>query len=231
MLSRNEAHAALRRLFRRRPVVDLDGIFRVLGTNCRTSVFRRLRELGYQTSFSHSGRYYTLTEIPRFDANGLWFHQSIGFARARTLKATVADLIERSQAGHTFGELVRLTGVRVDSTLTTLVSEGTIRRRRVARRSVYVSQEEAAAARQMKERGAQSARSRADSLAAPLVVEVLLEVVRTSEVYVDPDVVATRLGARGVVVSAAQVLAVYESYGLEPGKKTATVRPQSSSGR
>jgi hypothetical protein len=54
------------------------------------TVFRRLREVGYRTSFTHRGQYYTLAERPEFDASGLWFHGDIGFSRSGTLKETTA---------------------------------------------------------------------------------------------------------------------------------------------
>jgi hypothetical protein len=36
------------------------------------TVFRKLKELGYRTSYSHRGRFYTLDRIARFDRQGLW---------------------------------------------------------------------------------------------------------------------------------------------------------------
>jgi len=36
------------------------------------TVFRKLKELGYLTSYSQGGRFYTLREIARFGADGLW---------------------------------------------------------------------------------------------------------------------------------------------------------------
>ncbi len=39
-----------------------------LGTQVDMTVFRKLTPLGYLTSYSHRGGYYTLKSIPRFDA-------------------------------------------------------------------------------------------------------------------------------------------------------------------
>ena len=42
--------------------------------DCRTlilTVFRKLRELDYCTSYSHRGRFYTLRELAEFDENGV----------------------------------------------------------------------------------------------------------------------------------------------------------------
>jgi len=69
------------------------------------SVFRRLREIGYLSSYTHTGSYYTLADIPEFDDFGLWRHQAIGFSRFGTLKATVARRAENADTGCTHAEL------------------------------------------------------------------------------------------------------------------------------
>src|SRR5207249_10033445 len=38
-----------------------------LGTSATMTVFRKLKALGYRTSYSHRGKYYTLSGILRFD--------------------------------------------------------------------------------------------------------------------------------------------------------------------
>ena len=42
------------------------------------TVFRKLKHLGYLASYTHRGRFYTLTEIARFDDHGLWSHEACG---------------------------------------------------------------------------------------------------------------------------------------------------------
>ena len=86
MLTLNDARHALSRLFRRRPVADLDALFAVLDTQSRMSAFRRLSAIGYHSSYSHNGRYYTLHDLPRFDLEGLWQYDGIGFSRHGSLK-------------------------------------------------------------------------------------------------------------------------------------------------
>lgn len=64
MLDKTSAARALRSLFRRTLVADIDELFRTLDTRSRMSVFRRLNEVGYRSSYTHSGRYYTLSGYP-----------------------------------------------------------------------------------------------------------------------------------------------------------------------
>src|SRR5512143_1277833 len=105
MIDREEVREHLDRLFRRRPVADLPVLQRVLGTESRTSIFRILSGIGYLTSYSHSVRFYTLHDIPRFDEDGLWSYRDVHFSKFRTLRATVLHLIDDSPAGRTYSEL------------------------------------------------------------------------------------------------------------------------------
>ncbi len=80
----------LRKLFREKLVVNMNCLFEVLETKSRMSVFRRLVELGYYSSCSHSGRYYTWKELPTFDENGLWSYRGILFSKEGTLRRTLS---------------------------------------------------------------------------------------------------------------------------------------------
>jgi len=99
MLDKTASTRVLKKLFNRFPVSDLDMLSRTLKTNSRMSIFRRLREIGYFSSYTHAGRYYTLAHIPQFDDYGLWIHQGIGFSRVGTLKATIVELVDRAPSG------------------------------------------------------------------------------------------------------------------------------------
>jgi len=64
-------------LIEKQKIATLQELKTALGTDVNVTVFRKLRELSYRTSYSHAGRYYTLNRIPRFDERGLWSHQSV----------------------------------------------------------------------------------------------------------------------------------------------------------
>lgn len=222
-----ESAEALRKLVRRSAVFDLETLFGLLDTRSRMTVFRRLRQLGYHSSYTHGGRYYTLRDIPRFDERGLWFHRDIGFSQAGTLKQTVAQQVEQAPDGRTHEELTRLLRVRVHNTLLDLLRQGRIGRERLRSVFLYVSADPARAAAQVAAR---------KELAAALVemlrvatdeevVEVLVEALRAAPEVPAPVLVAQRLVARGVLLESHHVEQVYEEHGLVPGKKTA--RPSS----
>ena len=212
----------LSRLIQRRKVVDMEMLRAKLGGRSRRSLFRDLAEVGYLSSFTHAGRYYTLADIPVFAEHGLWFYQGIGFSRAGTLKETVVVDVDGSEAGRTHGELKQLLHVRVHNTLLGLVREGRIGREPFGGLYLYVSGEAERAAAQLARR--EELAEAAAELPAPLspawMIEVLVEALQAGQVAVAPSEVAARLTARGVQVSPEQVQEVFARYGLGAEKKT-----------
>jgi hypothetical protein len=219
MLDKNASAKALKRQFRRFCLVDLNALYETLKTRSRMSVFRRLLQLGYLTSFTHRGRYYTMSDIPQFDQYGLWFHQGVGFSRVGTLKNTIVELIENSVAGLTHRELELLVRIRVHNSLLALVRDKRIGREGVEGAFLYVSSDPDQAEQQIVRRQKQLADvcEHPFGLPASTIIEVLVEALQAGVV---PVLVARQLTARGVSVSIEQVKQVFGQYGIETGKKT-----------
>ena len=129
----------LRQLFRVHFILTLVELKSALGTQVAMTVFRKLRPLGYLSSYSHRGKYYTLNEIARFDQLGLWSHHHVHFSRHRTLINTCAVLVADSEAGYTADELEHLLHVQVKDPLRKLAVQGRIRRSKVGARWVHFS--------------------------------------------------------------------------------------------
>ena len=212
MLDNDASRLTLERLFAHRPVAELPQLGRALGTQSRMSVFRRLSLLGYLSSYTHAGRYYTLASIPQFDTDGLWRFEGAGFSRDGTLKATLRRLVETSEAGRTQRELQLRLGVRVHNPLLNLVERRQLRRDSVEDEYVYLAPARARAADQLQRRRALPTQP----AALTIDVEVLLEVIHGVRLPApQAATVAARLRARGVVASVAEVAAVFERYGLK----------------
>ena len=64
--------AELAAALRRHQVATMDEMKAALGTRGDATVFRKLAELSYCTSYSHRGRYDALGDVPDFDEQGLW---------------------------------------------------------------------------------------------------------------------------------------------------------------
>lgn len=232
MPSNDDAPQTLRRLFREQRIADLETLAQVLDTTSRMTVFRRLKELGYYSSFTHSGRYYTLEGIPAFDPYGLWLFEGVGFSRFRTLKATLVRLIDEAAAGYTHAELEPIVRVRVHDPLRELVRADQIGRRRLGGLYLYVSRDPDRATGQVSRREAlmQSPAPEPQALPLETVIAVLVETIAAGSIAVEPATVASRLVARGLHVSAADVAGVFVRYGLEAEKKTAGRPPPPSRG-
>ncbi|MHB8437457.1 MAG: hypothetical protein ACYDC0_16610 [Acidimicrobiales bacterium] len=95
----------------------MDDLKQSLGTAADATVFRKLSELEYRTSYSHRGRYYTLDEIARFDELGLWSFRQVFFSRFGTLVATVEVLVLSAEAGYDAGELEAMVNVEAKAAL------------------------------------------------------------------------------------------------------------------
>lgn len=221
MLARDDAPRRLAHLFRRKRVADLQTIQGVLGTSSRTTVFRVLSEIGYLTSYSHAGRYYTLLEIPRFDEEGLWSHGGARFSTYRTLRATIVQLVQNAPAGRTHVELQARLRIRVHDAVRQLTQAKRIGRVVLERLFLYVSVDTTIADAQQAQRR-QWLEARPPGVLLPaltVIIEVLLDVIQDAHAQADPRAVAARLKARGIVVTPAQVEEVFRHHGLE--KKTA----------
>ena len=62
-------------------IATLAQLKEALGTTGTMTVFRKLKALGYRSSYSHRGQYYTLGKIPDFDEQGLWDWHFVWFSR------------------------------------------------------------------------------------------------------------------------------------------------------
>ena len=222
MRSINAARDALLRLFRSQRVADLDEVLTAIGSRSRMTAFRRLSALGYLSSCSHAGRYYTLRDVPEFDADGLWQHGGVLFSQAGTLKEAVALMVAQAEAGQFHRELRLRLRLRVHNTLADLLVSRRVGRERLQGEYLYVSVDAARAATQVARRielgrEAKLAEERLDPV---MVIEVLAEVIHGSLVQLDAAAVASRLNARGVAVSVAQVDEIFRRHDV--GKKTAS---------
>ncbi len=228
MLDPAASKTALHNLFRRTPVVELEALCRTLKTQTYMSVLRRLTLLGYLSSYTHRGRYYTLREIPQFNEFGLWHHGNVGFCRGGTLKAAVRELVEKSEAGRTHQELRDLLRVRAHDELLDHVRAGRIDRKMLDdKRWLYLSTNASRAAKQWARRQARKKRAAAllGPLTAAMTIEVLVEVLQSSRVLVTPEQVVRRLHHQGIRVPLEHVQWVFERYDL--GKKGGPDSPRS----
>ncbi len=133
----------LRALLLRNQIATLDEMKRSLGTPVDLTVFRKLKPMGYLTSYSHRGRYYTLREIARFDDHGLWSQADVWFSRFGTLLATAEVFVNRSPRGYFAEELARALHVEVHDALHQLIQQRRVTREMVSGLYLYTATDRA----------------------------------------------------------------------------------------
>lgn len=131
----------LRSFLQRKQIATLQELKKALGTLSTMTIFRKLKTLGYRTSYSHRGKYYTLADIPRFDARGLWCCRNVWFSHQGNLLATAQKFVEQSPAGFTASELQALLNVEVKQSLRQLVERKRLERRPIEGVYVYFARE------------------------------------------------------------------------------------------
>lgn len=125
--------------FKAEKVLNLEMIKDIIGTTSRMTVFRQLKALGYHSSYSHAGKYYTLCSIPVFDLYGLWSYGSVHFSKHGNLIETIAVLVKRSEAGFFASELEQLLSVFVHNAVGKLFSAGRLKREQIGDQYLYMS--------------------------------------------------------------------------------------------
>ncbi|PYT27593.1 MAG: hypothetical protein DMG57_17745 [Acidobacteria bacterium] len=129
----------LAKALRRSKIATMPELKKALGTEVDVTVFRKLKQLAYRTSYSHRGSYYTLDETAHFDQNGLWSYQSVWFSRYGTLLDTAQAFVENSSAGHFAEELDHLLHVGTKEPLLRLVQHERVTREPVDGLYLYCS--------------------------------------------------------------------------------------------
>jgi hypothetical protein len=148
----------IQNLLNRKMIAAINELKSAAGTSSTMTVFRSLTRLGYLSSYSHRGQYYTLRRIPDFDDLGLWSCRSVMFSQYGNLVETVAVIVERSEAGYTSNELEVILQVEVKHTLLQLVRQEKIARRKIESTFVYTSANAGERRRQILMRSEQEAR-------------------------------------------------------------------------
>jgi hypothetical protein len=131
--------SVLRQHLRRHKIADLPELKRVLGTDTALTVFRKLKQLGYLASYTHRGRFYTLSDIARFDDRGLWSHEAVWFSRYGTLVSTVEAFVLASPNGYYAHELADFLHAEVQEPLRHLVQRERLSRTEIDGHFLYTA--------------------------------------------------------------------------------------------
>ena len=210
-------------LFASETVVDLPRIQAALGGASSMTAFRYLRQVPYQRSYNHNGRYYTYRDPALFDRFGLYSRGGIHFSRDGTLGNTLRRLVRESQAGWTQRELQELLRVRVQVLLLEAVRQEEIRREPVAGFYLYLHRDPSIGQRQLQRRQERiAARASRDESGGGVDDEVIIQVLLTLIRHPGsrPADVVRLLRGHSPPIRLEQVVEIFARYELEEvGKK------------
>lgn len=178
---------------------------------------RDLKKRDVVTRYTHTGRYHALSKTAKFDENGLWFFQTIGFSQYGTLKKTLVHKISHSQSGMTHKELRKLVRIEVQKPLTNLVNIKTVTGQLLPSGIyVYLSIDKHKAEEQFKCRLTVSERTLDITLPRQSIrIEILVEVIQTPERTRDEKVLGPLLRRRGVIIKDDEVAYVLAYYNIK----------------
>jgi len=128
-------------LLREQKIATMPQLKRTLGTAVTFTVLRKLATLGYRSSYSHGGTFYTLDSIAQYDQQGLWSYRDVHFSRHGTLLNTAARLVSHAPAGYFTDELDAVVQVATKDALRHLVQQDRLFRRELAGRYLYCAKE------------------------------------------------------------------------------------------
>jgi len=181
------------------------------------SVRRFLAEVGYYSSFTHNGAWYTLQSIPRFRRNGLWFYRDIGFSRAGSLTKTLITLVTESPAGLSAEMLGETLRCRCHGVLVNLWRKGSIQREKTGRCQIYFATDPHKADRQRQARSAQHPPK--VQFSAEIAVLVLAEFIRSPDSSFDQ--LAKKISqSKKVTVRPEQIEHLFDQHGLKKTMQT-----------
>ena len=120
-------------------IATMAELMAALGTDARRTVFRKLNELNYRTSYSHRGSFYTLDRIAKFGELGLWSYQDVWFSIHGTLLSTITVLVESADSGYFAEELDNLLHVGTKDALRKLVGDARLARTQIGGQFLYCS--------------------------------------------------------------------------------------------
>jgi len=142
----------IRQFLNEHKIATFDQLHTAMGNPARSTVFRKLSELHYLSSYSHRGKYYTLKSIARFTPQGLWNFNSVWFSRFGNLLQTAEAFVENSDAGYSASELKNILQIKTKHALTQLVRDGRLQRETFDSVFVYLSADKPTATEQRKAR-------------------------------------------------------------------------------
>lgn len=205
------------RFLRLRKMATLAELVLHLECSSRT-VHRRLVVCRAIHSYNHNGRYYTLPEIPAFDAHGLWRYRGVFFSRHGNLPATFVQLVHASPGGLTAAEAGELLGLRPSSFLWSMRNHPALKREKQEGLYVYRASDLARRTAQQRHRAQRASSSRPPTDAE--AIAILVEKIKQPSLNV--EALSARLKQQNLRIEPERIAQFFAHHGLEEKKTPAS---------
>lgn len=189
------------------------------------TIRRLLVRIGYFRSFTHNGKWYTVTDVPDFSAEGLWHYRDIGFSQKGSLTNTIVHLVDRSPCGLSAADLNQKLQHPCHPVLTNLHKEEKLDRIKLGGEYRYLSVQPRLNRRQRSalELETEEPPGPPEALGTQAALFVLIEHVKSPGL--DFEQIAARVSKeRGLIVTAGSIRFFFEKEGLKktpdpPGRR------------
>jgi len=178
------------------------------------STRRFLKQIGYCRSFSHNGKWYTLSAIPSFNRYGIWRYRQIGFSRHGNLTQTIIFLINKSQKGCTAKQLAEKLHYACHAVLTNMYKAQLIDRVKHRGRFVYLSADDKLSRQQQSKLEAFETKKALQPFTAQTAVFILVAFIKNPQ-WSCEQIAAQIKHSRRISVRSEDIERFFEQHGLK----------------
>lgn len=173
------------------------------------------RKATYLTSYTHNRKYYALVSNLEFDKNGCCFYKGVGFREKGTIKNTILDKINNSEAGMRSSEIEAILNKVGRDVLARLHVAGKISSQLIGKVRYYFNLEQDIRVVQIAERQAiyQKECEAEDKISQETVLFVVGVCLRTARLPAKK--IYQKLKKMGINISMEEVKCVMDNYELE----------------
>lgn len=206
----------LKELFKKNIAMDMDDLLRKTGSS-RTTILRRLKDIGYLTSYDHNGKYFALSEFLNFDESGLFKHKGINFFKNGGLQELIIQEINSSEKGYNAEELSSKIKTRVGNQLRLFTKKGTIVRKKYSDVYIYFSIDETYQQKQIsnreKELKISSTPEDINLSNEKITIRILLEIIKNPKS--EPQEIGKSLRESGLKITDSFITNIFEKYDIQ----------------
>jgi len=129
----------LRTFIQSKKIVLIDQLLEQKQLNCcERTVRKEIKKIEGITSYTHRGKYLTLSEMAKFDRNGICFYQGVGFSKHGNSLKTIVALISQNQDGLSREKLEEILKIKISKQIQILLQQDRLHRVKIGNKYQYL---------------------------------------------------------------------------------------------